>query len=92
MPSDFFCGTYPEFITPEIKQLIEAEKDVLGKLQKEDGGFDISWEWYTSYPEFEQARKQWRPRLTIDKLLFDDVAGRLADRISAEDAIGLLSN
>lgn len=73
MPSDFFSGTYLEFITPEIKVLIDAEKDILGKLQKEDGGFDISWEWCTPYPEFDQARNWWRPRLTIDKLLFDEV-------------------
>lgn len=73
VPSDFFSGMYLEFITSEIKQLIDAEKGVLGRLQKEDGGFDISWEWYTQYPEFEQARKWWRPRLTIDKLLFDGV-------------------
>lgn len=72
MPSDFFAGNYLEFITPETEQLIHAEKEILGKLQKEDGGFDISWEWYTPYPEFEQARKYWRPRLTIDKLLFTE--------------------
>ena len=73
MPSDFFSGTYLEFITPEIRVLIDAEKGILGKLQKEDGGFDISWEWCTPYPEFDQARNWWRPRLTIDKLLFDEV-------------------
>lgn len=71
VPSDFFAGTYLEFITEETKQLIDAERSVLTKLQKEDGGFDISWEWGTPYPEFEQAREWWRPRLTIDKLLFD---------------------
>ncbi|MGN0379757.1 MAG: hypothetical protein ACI4EU_09225 [Butyrivibrio sp.] len=73
MPSDFFTGNYREFVTPEIGQLIDAEKAVLGKIQKEDGGFDISWEWHTPYAEFEQARKWWRPRLTIDKLLFADM-------------------
>lgn len=72
MPSDFFSGSYLEFITSEIKPLIDAEKGILGKVQKEDGGFDISWEWYTPYPEFEQARNLWRPRLTIDKLLFSE--------------------
>lgn len=72
VPSDFFPGIYLEFITPEIKPLIDAEKAVLDKLQKEDGGFDISWEWCTPYPEFEQARNWWRPRITIDKLLFSE--------------------
>ncbi len=73
MPSDFFSGIYSEFITPEIKTLIVAEKDILGKLQMEDGGFDITWKWYTPYPEFEQARAWWRPRITIEKLLFNEV-------------------
>lgn len=71
VPSDFFAGSYLEFITPDIKELIHTEKEILGKLQKEDGGFDITWNWCTPYDsEFEQARKYWRPRLTIDKLLF----------------------
>ncbi|MBQ2848426.1 MAG: hypothetical protein IJE74_09250 [Clostridia bacterium] len=73
MPSDFFSSSYLELITPEIKPLIAAEKDILGKLQMEDGGFDITWKWYTPYPEFELARAWWRPRITIEKLLFNEV-------------------
>lgn len=74
MPSDFFSGSYLEFITPETKTLIAAEKNILGKLQTEDGGFDITWKWYTPYPdEYEQARAWWRPRITIEKLLFNEV-------------------
>ena len=69
-PSDIFSGIYPEFITPEIRSLMDAEKAVLHNLQKEDGGFDITWQWYTQYPEFEQARNNWRPRVTTEKLLF----------------------
>ncbi|MGN0251998.1 MAG: hypothetical protein ACI4EH_11655 [Oliverpabstia sp.] len=70
VPSDFFAGNYLEFITEEMKPYINAEKEVLSRLQMPDGGFDISWEWYTDYAEFEQARNYWRPRITIDKLLF----------------------
>ncbi len=73
MPSVFFTGRYSEFITPEIKPLIAAEKEILGKLQMNDGGFDITWKWFTPYPEFEQARAWWRPRITIDKLLFNEI-------------------
>ncbi len=73
LPSSIFCGIYLDFITPEIKPLIEAEKDILGKLQMKDGGFDITWKWYSTYPEFEQARAWWRPRITIEKLLFNEV-------------------
>ena len=70
MPSSIFSGSYSELITPEIKTLIAAEKDILGQLQTQDGGFDITWKWYTPYPEFEQARAWWRPRITTEKLLF----------------------
>lgn len=74
MPSSIFAGIYLELVTPEIKPLIIAEKDVLDKLQMEDGGFDITWKWYTPYPdEYEQARAWWRPRITIEKLLFNEV-------------------
>ena len=74
MPSVIFTGKYIEFVTPEIKSLIAAEKDILGKLQSEDGGFDITWKWYTPYPdEYEQARAWWRPRITIDKILFNEI-------------------
>lgn len=74
MPSVIFAGKYLDFITPEIKPLISAEKDILGKLQMEDGGFDITWKWYTPYSdEYEQARAWWRPRITIEKLLFDEI-------------------
>lgn len=73
LPSSIFSGMYLDFITPEIKSLIEAEKEILNKLQMNDGGFDITWKWYTPYPEFEQARAWWRPRITIEKLLFNEV-------------------
>lgn len=70
VPSDFFDGMYERFVTKEIQELIDTEKKLLEKMQSDDGGFDISWEWYNDYTEFEQARDWWRPRITIDKLLF----------------------
>ena len=74
MPSIIFAGRYLDFITPEIIPLITAEKDILDKLQNEDGGFDITWKWYTPYhEEYEQARNWWRPRITIEKLLFNEI-------------------
>ena len=67
---DFFCGMNEMFMTKELYPLAAAEKAIWGKIQKEDGGFDISWQWYTDYKEFETARDWWRPRLTLDKLMF----------------------
>ena len=69
-PSWFFQGDSP--LLPEgMEPFIQAELKVLDSLQKEDGGFDISWQWYTPYEkEFQQARAWWRPRVTMEKLRF----------------------
>ena len=69
-PSDIFNGLYTDFASEQIIPLICAELDIIGKCQKDDGGFNIPWRWYTPYPEFEQARAWWRPRITLEKLLF----------------------
>lgn len=70
-PSDFFTDPRPDFMNADIRALIAAEKGALADIQKDDGGFDISWQWHTPYPEFEQARQWWRAKITIDKMLFD---------------------
>lgn len=69
-PSDLFAWGDPSLMSGKIKAAAAAEIDMLSKLQNEDGGFDISWKWYTGYPEFETARSWWRPRITLDKTLF----------------------
>lgn len=72
VPSDFFVDSNFQFLNESITKLAFQEVDVLGKLQKEDGGFDITWKWQTPYAEeFEQARTWWRARITIDKMLFE---------------------
>lgn len=66
-PSWFPKDCLPESLLPQI----QAELESLPKMQKEDGGFDISWQWYTPYEkEFAQARDWWRPRVTMEKLEF----------------------
>ena len=70
VPSDFFAASYSDFLTDEMCALLDAERAILGKIQLEDGSFDISWKWYTDYPEqFEQTRIWWKSRITIDKML-----------------------
>lgn len=71
-PSDFFNGRFWDFYSPEFEEMIYAEKNNLFRIQLEDGGFDIYWKWYTDYPEFEEARKMWRPKISLEKLLFWD--------------------
>lgn len=69
-PSAFFYGSSP-FVPEGIQELIEADLAAMDKQQMEDGGFDISWQWWTPYEkEFEQARAWWRPRVTMEKLRF----------------------
>lgn len=66
-PSCFDRAFLPEALLPQV----QAELALLDRLQGEDGGFDISWKWYTPYPEeFAQARAWWRPRVTMEKLIF----------------------
>ena len=69
-PSDFFDNRHLEFINDEIQKWVDIERKILDNLQKADGGFDITWKWLNSYAEYEDARSWWRPRLTLDKLLF----------------------
>lgn len=60
-----------EFLPDSLRPQIRAELAALDRLQMEDGGFDIVWQWYTPYEkEFSQARDWWRPRVTMEKLLF----------------------
>lgn len=69
-PSWLFQERSP-FLYDGVHPLIRAELRALDKLQMEDGGFDISWKWYTPYSEeFEQARAWWRPKVTMEKLRF----------------------
>lgn len=69
-PSWYFQDDSP-FFSAELSPFIQAELEALGRLQQDDGGFDISWQWYTPYEkEFRQAKAWWRPRVTMEKLRF----------------------
>lgn len=73
-------STFPgEFLPEGMEPQIRAELAALEKLQMEDGGFDIPWQWCTPYEkEFQQAREWWRPRFTMEKLSFyREWAGRV---------------
>lgn len=60
-------GYWPE----GIEELIRADLAATDRLQMEDGGFDITWKWYTPFEsEYEQAREWWRPRVTMERLGF----------------------
>lgn len=70
-PSDFFVGeAWDAFYNSSFDGLIDGELNNLVNIQLEDGGFDIYWQWYTDYPEFEEARNMWRPRVSLERLLF----------------------
>lgn len=68
-PSAFSGGA--GYMPEGIEELVKAELAAIDKLQMEDGGFDITWQWYTPYEqEYKQARDWWRPRVTMEKLGF----------------------
>lgn len=77
VPSDFFSGRFSRFINEDIRRWIDVERELLGGLQRSDGGFDITWTWHNGYAEFEQAKTWWQARLTVDKLVFFDSAPTL---------------
>lgn len=69
-PSAFFHGE-SRYVPEGIEELVRADLAAIDKLQMEDGGFDITWKWWTPYEkEYEQARGWWRPRVTTEKLGF----------------------
>ena len=69
-PSAFFHEESP-YVPEGIEDLVKADLAAIDKLQMEDGGFDITWQWYTPYEqEYKQARDWWRPRVTLEKLGF----------------------
>lgn len=68
-PSAFFCCE--GYLPAGIDGLIKADLGAVDRLQMEDGGYDITWQWHTPYEEeFRQAREWWRPRVTMEKLGF----------------------
>ncbi len=69
-PSAFFHGESP-YVPEGVEELVKADLAAIDKLQMEDGGFDITWQWYTPYEqEYKQARDWWRPKVTMEKLGF----------------------
>ncbi|WP_305116944.1 hypothetical protein [Acutalibacter muris] len=69
-PSAFFHEESP-YVPEGIEDLVKADLAAIDKLQMEDGGFDITWQWHTPYEqEYKQARDWWRPRVTLEKLGF----------------------
>lgn len=78
-PFDLVRRPDSELITGELRPYMEAELKAIDSQQMEDGGFDITWKWWTPYEkEYEQSRAWWRPRVTMEKL---EAAGGLARAI-----------
>lgn len=70
-PSDLISFGCDELFPEHLRYLADAERRLLTKLQRADGGFNIYWKWYTPFDaEFEQTKKWWRPRITLEKMIF----------------------
>ena len=79
---DMFSATIASSDISRINQArgkaVSVSEETIALLEKglqycalSDGGFDITWQWYTPYEqEYKQARDWWRPRVTMEKLGF----------------------
>ncbi|MDD3957757.1 MAG: hypothetical protein PHW40_00080 [Candidatus Izemoplasmatales bacterium] len=73
IPSDFFLRSDSSFISRKMMPLIEMELSIHSRILKPDGGFAITWQWYTEYDEFHHAEMIWRARITLDRLVFRNI-------------------
>ena len=68
-PSDFILSKDSMFYE-DNKELLLKERELLQQYQSEDGGFPVTWQWWTDYPEQHIATAWWRPYFAIRNMLF----------------------
>ena len=69
MPSNFI-ETRESIFYKDNQQLVEKECARIIRCQLPDGSFDIPWQWWTDYPEFETAKIWWKADFCIKNLRF----------------------
>lgn len=52
------------------EELVEAECAYLAKAQQEDGSFNVPWQWYNDYKEFELAANWWKSIILLENITF----------------------
>jgi len=68
-PSDFILSADSMFYE-DNKELLRKERELLPQYQATDGGFPVTWRWWTDYPEQHLATAWWRAHFTIRNMLF----------------------
>ncbi len=68
-PSDFILSKDSMFYD-DNKELLDLERELLPRQQTEDGGFPVTWSWWTDYSEQHLATSWWRASFAIKNLLF----------------------
>lgn len=52
------------------EEIVERECEYLTGAQLEDGSFNVPWEWYGEYKEFELAKNWWKSIMILENILF----------------------
>lgn len=68
-PSDFIFAKDSIFL-PGNEELIARECELIIEKQQPDGGFPVTWKWWTEYSEFHLSANWWRSCFTITNLRF----------------------
>lgn len=68
-PSDFILSKDSIFYSGN-EELVRRECELLIENQQQDGGFPITWSWWTEYPEFHISANWWRGSFVIANIRF----------------------
>ena len=69
MPSNFI-ETRDSIFYKDNQELVEKECACIVSHQLPDGSFDVLWQWWTDYPEFETSKIWWKADFCIKNLRF----------------------
>lgn len=75
-PSDFHI-TRNSIFYADNTELAEHECDFIIDTQQPDGGFNITWQWYTEYKEFEVSANFWRAAVTLKNMVYLKELGKI---------------
>ena len=69
LPSHYIDGPDSMFYVGN-EALVKAECDLIKQQQLDDGSFEVTWQWWTDYKEFEVAKVWWKAEIIMEKMLF----------------------
>lgn len=68
-PSDFDI-TKDSIFYADNAELAEYECDFIAESQLPDGGFNVTWQWWTDYKEYEISANYWKSDFVIRNMLY----------------------